>query len=228
MPLLIPRCRATPLHRCSIQSRSNVMLLLFPSLHLRCPASPLLCSAYHCLTELSMPKHHRTLLCRCYTNFSVADHHETSLCHCYAIPHETLPPPFVTRPCHAITTPRLTLPLPHRTKPRLNCPSLLRCSGCLLLNNAMQFVAGTTPSNAIALLHKAFASPHQTMPLLNSAVPSPLRSILHRKASGHILLVQLSRYLYALSSCGRMCFGLRRLPLPCLLHPSQDGAYFQE
>lgn len=107
-----PQSYAMPLHSSSIQSRSNPMLLLFPSLHLRCPASPLLCSAYHCLTELSMPKHHRTLLCRCYTNFSVADHHETSQCHCYAIPHETFP-------------------LPHRSKPRLNCPSLLRCSACL-------------------------------------------------------------------------------------------------
>lgn len=96
----------------AVLSRSNVMLLLSPSLHLRCPASPLLCSAYHCLTELSMPKHHRTLLCRCYTNFSVADHHKSSQCHCYAIPHETLP-------------------LPHRTKPHRNCDSLLRCSACL-------------------------------------------------------------------------------------------------
>lgn len=152
------------------------MLLLFPSLHLRCPASPLLCSAYHCLTELSMPKHHRTLLCRCYTNFSVADHHETSLCHCYAIPHETLPPPFVTRPCHAITTPRLTLPLPHRTKPRRNCDSLLRCSGCLLLNNAMQCVAGTTPSNSIALLHKALAQLYGAVTFTLNSSPQSFRA----------------------------------------------------
>ena len=107
------RCRATPVRICSIQSRSNVMLLLFPSLHLRCPASPLLCSAYHCLTELSMPKHHRTLLCRCYTNFSITEHHKPSLCLCNDLTHETFP-------------------LPHRSKPHLNCPSLLRCSGCLL------------------------------------------------------------------------------------------------
>ena len=157
MPLLIPRCRATPLHRCSIQSRSNVMLLLFPSLHLRCPASPLLCSAYHCLTELSMPKHHRTLICRCYTNFSNAFNCVTSLCLCNDLTHETFP-------------------LPHRSKPHRNCDSLLRCSGCLLLNNAMQCVAGTTPSNAIALLHKAFAQLYGAVTFTLNSSPQSFRA----------------------------------------------------
>ena len=152
------------------------MLLLFPSLHLRCPASPLLCSAYHCLTELSMPLLNRTLLCRCYTNFSVAEHHKSSLCLSNDLTHETLPPPFVTRPCHAITTPRLTQPLPHRTKPHLNCPSLLRCSGCLLLNNAMQCVAGTTASNAIALLHKAFAQLYGAVTFTLNSSPQSFRA----------------------------------------------------
>ena len=119
------RCRATPVHRCSIQSRSNVMLLLFPSLHLRCPASPLLCSAYHCLTELSMPKHHRTLLCRCYTNFSAADHHKTSLCHRYttrnlasAVRHEAMP-------CHNNASTYSAIAAPNKATPKLSFSSPL-------------------------------------------------------------------------------------------------------